>query len=115
MSRGYACGKEGKSIQMTPLPDADLARHRIEKSGIITQGVSPPILLHLPRLYWVACAPEGVQIDFTIYARRDGPCLERGGQVPALARSRGCRDGDTGRARRGAGCRSRADPRESAP
>src|SRR5438270_12626512 len=47
-TRGHSKRSEATSV----------ARQRVAKSGIITQGISPPILLQLPRLHWVACAPE---------------------------------------------------------
>src|SRR3989442_11036841 len=90
------------------------ARHGPEKSGIMEQGVSPPNSHRLLRPRSWACAPEGVASDFTIHARRDGPRLERGGKIPALARSGAGCDRDAGRARRGAGCRGPYDPREGA-
>ncbi len=37
----------------------------------MVQGVPLPILLHLTRLFWVACVLERVQIDFTICAREE--------------------------------------------
>src|ERR1700688_3946811 len=39
-------------------PDGGRARHRTTKSGIITQGISPQILLHLPHLVRMVCASE---------------------------------------------------------
>jgi hypothetical protein len=61
------------------------ARHPPLKSGIIKQGIFPAKFALFAALDFCGACFQGVQIDFTIYARRDGPCLERGRQIQALA------------------------------